>query len=63
MSPEKIGDTEAVISITPQPPCGPLPETKYQPAKNKWHKWHGNQQPPRNVINNDVTRLPNQRPG
>jgi hypothetical protein len=63
MSPEKAGDTEAVIPTTPQRPGGPLLDKTYQAARAKWHKWHGNHPAVRNVINNDITRLPNQRPG
>lgn len=63
MSPDQVGDTATDMPVTPQQPCGPHPEKKYQPARSKWHKWYGNHEPPRNVINNDITRLPNQRPG
>ena len=56
------GGTEALPLPTPPPFVGPPPKSGYTPAKRPWNKWHGNQQPRNGVINNDTSRLPNQRP-
>lgn len=56
------GDIETLPLPAPPPFVGPLPRRGNPPVERPWNKWHGNQQPRNGVINNDTTRLPNQRP-